>query len=376
MRNCTELLVVLESKFNEEFVFLQDIIKKVDNNGDRMFFVGFRNGYLDLYYRGMRVFDLKIENDTTEYTTDIYYLKGSGITKSTFSFNQMKTVLPNILRQIEKHVSGNHDGKKRREKVCQQWLINKTNQNMNDWYYLDMEYIDDGIQCGRFDLVAIKRKPDNYGKHEVALIELKVKKSAYGGLGNDDYNKNREKYIKLKENLFNPDPEIHDLKLGSGLVSHIADFLRYLKNTNSYKNQLRQELVNMIDSNLKLGVLNETDCLSKVSIDALKDVPSIYIVSYTYALTLDDGTKNTVKSMKTSAFNYLYKSKFSLKNMINEKQIESILDKENDFKNFIKGEDNYFNMTINIDGNEYPLIFGFVDPDHLKSKNQPWICLQ
>ena len=372
MRSCEILLKNLKNNHIKEYKYLVKKCFETDAQGNRLFFVGFRNEYLELYYKGMCAFKLVEKAGKTLYTIDSYYVENDN-SKIEMTFDILQESFETICKQIEKHVTGKHDRRKRREKICQQWIINGANQKLDDWYYLDMEYIDDSNPCGRFDMIAINRKLNKEGKHDVALVELKVKNGSFKGLDGTSYNKRKKAYDELRQNLYLP--EYREIKYGSGIISHIADFLRYLQNTDSYTTQLKHELVEMIQSNVELGLIDQNNPLFRVNnVDMLSDKPQIYIVSYSYTQSLDGdiNTKSEVKSMKRSFYNYLYNSKYSLKNMLNPIQIDGILSERDQFKSFIN-EDGSRKICITEKVGEEKYIFNiaFVDPD----KDNPLVCI-
>ena len=371
MRSCIELLDTIENNHKDEYEYIVKKCFEKDRQGNRLYFIGFRNNYLELYYKGMCVFKLTENDGKTIYTTNPYYVENDD-SKKEMSFDVLKESFETICRQIEKHVSGKHDNRIRREKICQQWIINGANQDLDDWYYLDMEYIDDSNPCGRFDMIAINRKANAEGKHEVVLVELKVKNKSYTGLDGTSYQKKEEKYKKLKENLYND--ELRDVKYESGIVSHVADFLRYLQKPDAYAIQLKTELIEMITANKKIGVIDQSNPLFGINnVDVLADKPQIYIVSYSYTPSLDGDskTKSTIKSMKQSFYNYLYNSEYSLVNMLNPTQIKGFLREKDRFHEFIKSDDRKYCIMEDVEGKEYTFTIAFVDPD----EDNPLVCV-
>ncbi|ORU00162.1 hypothetical protein D081_1256 [Anaerovibrio sp. JC8] len=372
MRSCEKLLDNLKNNHIDEYKYLVKKCFETDEQGNRVFFVGFRRDYLELYYKGMCAFKLTEKEGNTIYETDRYYVEDDD-SKKEMTFDVLQDSFETICRQIKKHVSGGHDRKKRREKICQQWLMNGANQVLDDWYYIDMEYIDKTNPCGRFDMIAINRKLNKERKHDVALIELKVTNRSFKGLNGKTYGEKKEEYEELSKNLYIA--KHRKVKYGSGVVSHIADFLRYLYNTASYTNQLRHELVEMIKSNIELGIIDPQNPLYGVNtVDMISDKPQIYIVSYSYTPSLDGDkdTKSEVKSMKRSFYKYLYDSDYSLENMLNPSQIEGILNEKDSFKEFIK-DDTRRKICIKekVRGEEYIFNIAFVDPD----EDNPLVCI-
>lgn len=386
MRN-SDFLNSLEKNFHEQYLFLREKVLETNEKGERKYFIGFRKDYISLYYKGMSVAKIKKgPNNSIKYIIDKYYLEGTDI-HSPLDFKHFgdKNIFDNIISQIEKHVNGFHgvNGKHQREKECQQWLINSNNINESEWYFLDMEYVYDEDPYGRPDLIAVKRRPNENGKHEVALIELKIRRSQYSGINETYKNKVEEKVVnafeRLKKNLYDQSADLKRIKYKSGIVSHIADYLRFLYNDQNYLVQMRQEIVEMICANRKLGLIEKNNSLYGIeSIDNLADKPIIYVLSYTYVPSHPDDKKekDDIKSMKQSFFNYLYgkRTKFGLVDLLNENQIDGLIKDEEGFKNAIKDNSVTKIERCQIVNNKaYNFVFSFKDPDDESSP--AWDCL-
>ena len=381
MRN-SDLLDILKSDYKDQYDFLIKKLNEKNSRGEKCFFLGFRDGYLNLYYKGMSVAKIELKDGKVQYTMSSYYLEGIDV-DSPLDFEVFKSVdvFAHIISQIEKHVTGQHGekGKNLREKVCQQWLANMNNSYSTDWYFIDMEYIYDQEPYGRPDLIAVSRKANENGKHDVALIELKIRHSQYTGLATKDYEDNRAKYDVLKNNLYDKRKDVRELKYGSGIVSHLADYLRFLYNEDNYKIQMRDEVLGMIQANVSIGNIDANDDLASVSsVTQLEDKPIIYVLTYSYTPYHpgDKEKKAEMKSMKQSLYNVLFgkRTPFGLKQMLNGEQISGLLSGEDEYKKAIK-DDSMRRITRiqNVNGIDYKFIFLFKDPDDVTSK--PWDCL-
>ncbi len=376
MRSAKEFINIMKEQFEEQYNYLKNKANEVNEQGEHEYFLGLRKDSVCLYYRGMRMAEISlVGGDKIEYEMDKYYNpKENKKPLSFFEFSQ-KDNFEYIKKKIDMHVTGLHDNKKKKEKVCQQWIINKNNESESEWYFIDMEYVFDICPYGRPDMIAIKRKVNEQGKHEVALVEFKVGTDAYKGLKCESYNKKKGLYEYLKKDLYDDNQDLRKVKYGSGIVSHIADFLRFLKNPDNYKIQLRKELVDMISVHKQLGLIEETDNLCRITnIDFLEEKPTIYILSYAYTPLFQNMEKTKLSSMKKSMYNYLYDSEFSLIRMLNEKQIDGFIDVQDILKEKIKdNEQNIVECVQKIGDNYYTFIFEFRDPDDVKYKE--WECL-
>lgn len=381
MRN-KELLETLRTKYSSQYDFLMEKIRETNVRGERCFFLGFRDQYLNLYYKGMSVAKIEENGDEIQYSMDDYYLEGLN-KKEPLSFEQFQKdeVFSNILKQIENHVTGKHGVKHRnqREKVCQQWIVNMNNTFGREWFFVDMEYVCDKDPYGRPDLIAVKRTPNENGKHTVALIELKVGYGSYKGLTRESFAKKQREYEIIAKDLYDDRKEVKELKFGSGIVSHLADYLRFLNNENNDLSQMREEIVSMIQGNQLLGLISEEDDLAKITKKSqLEDKPVIYILTYSYTPYHpgDKEKKKKMKSMKQSFYNFIYGNgtPFGLKNLLNHSQISGLLSDEEGFRNAICDDSvTRFERKQTVNEKEYQFIFCFKDPDD--PAKEPWDCL-
>jgi len=382
MRN-SEMLDLLSQKFSDQYNYLIEKISEKNSRGENCFFIGFRDGYLNLYYKGMSVAKIEHKDNSVQYSMSDYYLEGLEL-DSPLTFEQFSSVdvFSHIICQIEKHVTGKHGekGKNLREKVCQQWIANMNNSLGEDWFFVDMEYIYDKDPYGRPDLIAVKRKPNSNGKHDVALIELKIRHGQYTGLATKDYDEKKEKYAILANDLYSEDSSVKELKFGSGIVSHLADYLRFLHDESNYKIQMRDEIVGMLMANKSLGLIETDSELAKIkSSEQLEDKPLIYVLTYSYT-PYHPGEKEKkaeMKSMKQSLYNVLFgkRTPFGLKDMLNNNQVAGLLSDEAGYKNAIKDDSvRCIERVQNVNGVDYKFVFIFKDPDDEGA--EPWAWLQ
>ena len=380
LRNSDKIIVSLSAD-EKEFIKSKSEEKKL--------FVGIRNCELKIYSYGALVLSVSAPNNELIYKTS--YLPNNIDEKNEIGepqeikFEVLKNnhIFDEII-SIAKHVymGQNKDKKFYSEKICQQWIVNTTNNDeKNDWYYVDMEYENQGINIGRFDMVAISKYPV-LGKHKVRLIELKVGAGSY----QDKWDKNDPKFIFIKKspNDFFLENNI-ELSFGSGIVGHIADFLRFLQNKNYYI-KLKENIVSILTCNRKLGIevpriIDEND---------LEDKPEVLIVTYTHCPycayddiynDLTDNQKNLVnqknikceikslkKRLRNRLFNINKSSVYNLESALNKEIISGFLNLKK-YNNFSNSQEIYQKI-----GNEkYKFTFSFIDPDEEKDS---WCCIK
>ena len=414
MRDCADFINKLKIDYFEEYLFIKEKLQEEDENSNKLYFLGIREEYMNLYYMGHSMAKIEPSDEGLICTISNWYLNGldTSIKKKIVkrntsdkneeeeslkgqsviafeSFNE-KTIFDNIKNQIKKHVMGEHDKKWRREKVCQQWIMNmNNNDNESDWYYIDMEYVFDKYPYGRFDMIAVKKQSNENGLHDVGLIELKVGRDAYGGISTKLERANQEKYDEYRENVYTDIGSKERVNFGSGIVSHIIDYFRFLYNQENYV-QLQDEIVKMIDGHREFGLLDKCDSISSITDkNQLSLEPNIYMLSYLYVPCWESidheirASQITIEQMKRSFGNYLFKipgekaSKYCLEKMLKRNQIEGILkmrDREQD--NYIDFITNSQKTSINcaqvINEIPYTIIVKFVDP---AGKKDSWHCM-
>lgn len=410
MRDCTDFVNKLKKVCPEEYTFIKEKLQEEDENSNKLYFLGIREGYMNLYYMGHSMAKIELGDEGLICTMSNWYLNGldSSIKKkivrrktrneyeddenlkgqSVIAFENFKDnkIFYNIKNQIKKHVMGEHDKKWRREKVCQQWIMNmNNNDDKSDWYYIDMEYVYDKNPYGRFDMIAVKKQSNENGLHDVALIELKVGRDAYGGIGTELERKNKEKYDKYRKNVYTDIGSKERVNFGSGIVSHIIDYFRFLYNHESYA-QLQEEIVKMIDGHREFGLLDKCDNISSITDkNQLSLRPDIYMLSYLYVPCWENNDHEikesniTIEQMKRSFGNFLFHikgektSKYCLEEMLSRDQIEGILKMRDGYKDFINNSQNESIICVQeINRIPYSIIIRFVNP---AGKKDSWHCL-
>lgn len=296
---------------------------------DPELFLGIRNGYCNIYYQcasmGKLCFAQREKKVTVEihrkYLPETYadqlgdkpYVKFSSCEKrEEFTIERffelakkdgaIRTVISAMHENGEKGCQQKADNKekKKREKIYQQKLALDSAEKEAEWFCVDMEYvqaqeIDEKKQrsFGRFDLVAVKKHPDDKGKHPVALIELKAGNAAYPSAIYDE---------EVKNNIEGFCIDKYDRSLGSGLLGHMADFYRFeTRYVDGEKVRrfdcLRKEIRNILANREALGIF-VPDTLKKLDVDRLSEKPEFYFV------TLCDN-KEDMESCKKSLQNYM-----------------------------------------------------------------------
>ncbi len=337
LRNADNMLKELNKNFHQEYEYL------ISKANEKDFYLGIRNNRVILYYLGSKVGEIRIVRHQitgkpeTRYYTDKYY--SNDPENKYFSFNEYKKLLDNekeIKRRVEEYTCGKRKDKKDHkthfEKMCQQWILNNYNNNpLSKWYIADMEYAD-GVpetwkRFGRFDLIAIRKEKVN-SKYPVALIELKVGSGAFiaskstSKKGENDEERINKSYEVLMGNLYTDQRTIKKVTYGSGLVSHIADYLRYLYfRDDLFCSRLKTEIITSIKTHQDIGVLDKA-LFKGIQEDDICDYPDIYFAMYTDLPRVDElkevldrhcknanGKKEKLSDIKRRCYHYLYVSK-------------------------------------------------------------------
>lgn len=339
-------------------------------------FIGIRYHKLMIYADGAKVLTVSEKDGKIIYTTE--YDKNEKLEKARkiSSFEELKNDFDNIIS------SARHIYEKKIEKICQQWIISNTNlDEENDWYYIDMEYANQGTNIGRFDMVAISKQKIS-GKHAVRLIELKVGKDSYSGYWIDEENNGRitscsdeVKKNKMLKNVkrhkdIKKDPSLlftnEDLSFGSGIVGHIIDYLRFLQNK-EYYTQLKKNIISILGCYKELNI-NEVPNIK--SENELEDNPKIIFALYTHCP--EASNKDTIKNqasigipkLKEQLKKFLFNSKGASKYNL-ESALDGIRINNNDFNSDLK---------ILLQDMQYLFTFSFINPDD--SNKNSWSCIK
>ena len=398
-------------KQTDDFAKIQDLL------ATNKYFLGVREDYLSIYYMGMSIAKVEIKNQGIKYKLSYYYLKGvkdnNGVKiydnkeKGYFSLSSEmfwnKDNFNQIIENVEKHVLGfGNDNKTYLEKACQQWIINTNNNDPNSaWYYVDMEYIykEDGKKenhpFGRADIIAISKKPNDKGIFNIAFVELKVGTGAYNvtikvpeGIKNagkaDEYRKEVKACLGDKDKFW----EIKDVKLGSGLASHVVDYMHFFSNEKA-KEQLQQEILGIIEVHKQFDLISKdaplyTGLSSGAKISKTSD---IYIVTYSEVpeikknrLSIEAQNKYEVPSMpkmKEQFAKYFFdvkgSSSMNIENLINNEVIQGFIGLKQKYIAFAQNDEMQIECMQKIGDTDYRFIFRFID---IKDENiNPANCI-
>ncbi|MCR5108009.1 MAG: hypothetical protein K6B28_07570 [Lachnospiraceae bacterium] len=389
------------NKGGNDFSKIRELLS---DNGKR-FFLGVREDYLSIYYMGMSIATVKaLKTGGCSYSLSYYYLKGVKDENGNSKYdNKMKgyysipsevfwqrEIFDRILKNVEEHVLGfGREGHTYLEKACQQWIINTNNNDPGSkWYYADMEYIykEDGEKSdhpfGRADLIAISKEPDCNGIFQLAFVELKVGTGAYGIsikvpkkiVKKEEQEKYRENVKKwLKEDFWGKD--VLNVKLGSGLSSHVVDFLHFFADNNATK-QLRKEIAGIIDIHKKFGLIGKDVPLYKLKSEhEISNTTDIYIVTYSEApgikkemLSMKAQEKYTVPTMhemKEQFGKYFYKvegsSSMPVECLIDPNVIDGLISLKDEYIEFTDNNEEQIECIQNIKNTDHRFVFRFID---------------
>lgn len=306
---------------------------------DEKLFLGIRNNYFNLYYKGASIAKVTLKNNKLCFSIAEKYIsldndsKYKSISEEEF-INNVDKYKTNIDKfQVEK-------GKM--EKIAQQRILINNNINFkmgkSNWFCLDMEYVmerenNSEDSFGRFDLIAISKKQSGE-KHKIALIELKYGTSAFSDFS-DEFKK---QYANDNKSFYNG--KIPVKKIGSGILGHAYDYIRYL-NSGKYKTALKKEIINILNNYNELGLINSFERIEEDDID---DIPNVYFI------TLENKNDKCSKTMK----NYLCRCKDASKYNV-EEVLGIDITKSNDVFNpiFLFAEDDGSNIIDMIEEPSY-----------------------
>lgn len=421
-RDCSALIDLL---MRPENASAKNIIEYAKN--DNTIFIGIRNNAIELYSDGASVIKYGMKNGSVYAEINKKFLgkkeKGRAV------FNDIRKIDIEMFKGVKKKAETIYAEQNKNEKICQQWIVNETNNDLNNgWYYVDMEYNTQGEHLGRFDMIAISRKPNEFGKHTVKLVELKVGTEAYGGSwikkynndpaddmkynGNysqkykhelvkiynnsyieseisadayDDCNdtvfrreivnkiKSNIKYMKIEENaqyykrvkddphfLFNK--ECNKLKFGSGIVGHIADYIRFLGGSGcegtDYYGYLKKCIMCILDCKKQIGVEGIPD----IDINQLEDKPEIAIVTYVCvpcgkSISPDEEIKKSKKSMKAVISG---DGEYTLRGALNKDYVSEFLK----ITEQLDDDKTCYHCEPIINGKKYKFDIRFIAPDN------------
>lgn len=402
------------TKNSGDFSNIQNLL---NSDSGKHFFLGVREDYLSLYYKGMSIASINmIKDGGCDYTLSYYYLKGvkdkngdkrydskqNGYYKLSSDLFWDKHNFKQIIANVDKHVLGfGERGYVYLEKACQQWIINNNNSNpKSDWYYVDMEYIykEDGKKTdhpfGRADIIAISKKMDNNGYFQLAFVELKVGTGAYGisikvpkKIKDAEERKARRDQVQLwlKDSLWRD--EVIGVKLGSGLASHVVDFMHFFSDDKATA-QLRKEIVGIINVHKQFGLINEDLSLYSLESDnQINSVTDIHIVTYSKAPEIEKNMLSelaqsryeepTLAEMKSAFAKYFYKipgaSSLPIETLINASDISGLIGLKQNYLKFMNSDDNQIECVQHIKNIPYRFVYRFIDLNNAEAN--PMECI-
>lgn len=355
MRGCEDFLNNINANRPDIYEYICDTCKNAKENG---IFVGIRSDKINFYYRGRNLCWI---DKNYSFTASKYFLGMEKNKKNdsyhTMPFEEFKSSYCKIRKGIDNYDNG-------LEKEYQQRIVSTINEKSSRWYCVDMEYNQLHKRVGRFDIIAVSRNRNDAGKHRVALIELKVGTGSYSGSLQSSENQEKQEKLDFQFNRVHSEPhEIFSrnsigLKFGSGIVGHIADYIRYLP-SNGYKEMLIEEIPQILRCQNRIGYPVPENLLSLQSKD-FEEKPEVVFLCFSDP----DNKKQTVSALKMQFGKFIFNkdeygqkvSKYSLKSMINPDDVSSFLSKE--LLSFLKdnqSENNIFKLSQEIQtSNEAP----------------------
>ena len=216
-------------------VFTKTAVYKLLIKHPRELFLGIRNNYINIYYRGLRICKGTIVDGRFRAEIASRYL---GLNGSEGYVDISASELARKYRRIRKNID-KHYANMNKEKDMLQRLVNNNNGNRDsEWVCVDIKY---RMQRGsgaepdpvKFDIIAFTK----VAPHRVALIELKCEAKTIGG--------------KI------------------GIVKHLYDYYEFFK-SGDFENYLMPELIDIVRSygrvfpdNPHMGAAISADTFSK-----------------------------------------------------------------------------------------------------------------
>ena len=306
MRGLSEAIINFKKGANNYGI--KDIIDLLKGNGKvaDSCFVGIRNNYINIYYRGNSMMKVTFE-DTGAFKEAIIHKKfwDNKLTSDYVNITDYNLLKP---KKIKSKISALLGKKNVLEKERQQMIIQQNNTCTDTkWFCVDMEYImerknSDEDNYGRFDIVAISTERNSNNKYVVSLVELKLGADAFSGI-TEEARLYLDNKIQNGEHLKVTD----SIKIGSGIVGHFSDFIRYLEDTNynqgaSRFDVLKQEIVNVLKNYKALGLLAPqfSNLATDIDVVDIEVDPKVIFLLYSKEHTIQ-----SLESVKKSFNNYV-----------------------------------------------------------------------
>lgn len=295
----------IDDNFIDLMMENQMIMKCLKERDEKKLFLGIRNGYCNIYYKGVSV--VKIEQrgkkllgkTAQEYASHLSkdIMKDQNSNKNGYITIPLDVgIFDLIIKGIDGCLEDGSGKSKKLEKQCQQNIIVENNNLAGDskWFCVDMEYTmqretSEITNYGRFDIIAVsKERAEDSGKYKVALIELKVGNSSFKGISQDFQKKVQDKKITLPLNVS------YKEKIGSGILGHFSDYVRYLADPIRF-DKLKKEILTIINNYKQLKIL--PDDILQLTDEDFEMHPEVVFLTYS-------GDKN-IESIKGSFKRYL-----------------------------------------------------------------------
>lgn len=305
----------------EKFNCLRNIFKeaKLGTIRNNPLLVCLRDNKIDVYYNGCPTINIDVKGGMLNGSIGKYYTleeienndikvnKESNKNSSNYRIYEEDINICTI-DKMTKFVRGKN------ERAVQQQIIMCNNETPNaEWYCVDMEY--NSGKYGEFDIIAISRKENCKGKHELAVIELKV---GYRAMGTNE--KDLPEGFKDKSKLLENESEWSSVK-GSGITGHFSKFIGFLNDEQKVE-ELKEDVLKIIETYYKTPLCD--DNVKKIYEAGKKkaiifDEPKIIFLNYTDA-------KSKLASLKKGFINNVTENDYSIKKVWNG----DILKKYND----------------------------------------------
>ncbi|MBQ9763612.1 MAG: hypothetical protein IJV92_04565 [Phascolarctobacterium sp.] len=314
MRGLSEkTLQFIKNSDDNVAVIIRSVINEINGENKNKLFLGIRENYIIVYSMGAMI--VKIEFNTkgaySKCHTHKKYLYGEGdgyesITLSNIdSFNELVVKVKNYVE--------NKKASKTFEKQYQQRIMLSNNEMVGSNYFCyDMEYSMGTNGYGRYDILAISMVPNNFGEYSIGLIEVKVDSGSFG-TGADNIKKllDNGKIVKIDKGEYEVksklrlDYDKHKGSLGSGILGHFSDYVRYINDDDYIKKHgisrfsvTKNEAVNVLKNYIELGLYHEKlKNFASLTVNMISDVPQFVFLNY--------ANKKEIKSIKDSFSNYV-----------------------------------------------------------------------
>lgn len=294
-------------KNSDEAKGLREIIDSIRDGNEEELFIGIRNNFIAVYFRRKCVFKkiaFKIEGDKIVFSNveiDKAYLEfvdSNEAKESLICLEGVKKIKKGIVEHFKR------TGNWKYEHIYQQEIVLVNNGESNSkWFCFDMEYDMGQSGFGRYDILAITTVPNRLGKYNLALIELKVDGGAFFTATSKVEKLISGGVVKTKMNL---DTNWYSYTLGSGILGHFSDYVRYL-NDKGYNEKFgytrlettKCETINILKNYVELGLCDENikEFVNKLTVEQISSTPQFIFLTYS--------RKSKIKRLKDAFSEYV-----------------------------------------------------------------------